>query len=128
MPYVARDKSGAIIAVFKDENGCAQESVSPYDRELQSFLGQDGPAEQARKRAVDRMKLQQALKQSDAEFVRVLDDLVRVLLDKKLILFTDLPIEAQRKLMGRQRFRGDARELQDREGEAPAANRVAAAG
>ncbi|MDX1422719.1 MAG: hypothetical protein R3322_06245 [Kiloniellales bacterium] len=128
MPYVARDKSGAIIAVFKDENGCAQESVSPYDRELQSFLGQDGPAEQARKRAVDRMKLQQALKQSDAEFVRVLDDLVRVLLDKKLILFTDLPIEAQRKLMGRQRFRGDARELQDREGEAPAAKRVAAAG
>jgi hypothetical protein len=126
MPYVARDKSGTIIAVFKDENGCAQESVSPYDRELQSFLGQDGPAEQARKRAVDRMKLQQALKQSDAEFVRVLDDLVRVLLDKKLILFTDLPIEAQRKLMGRQRFRGDARELQDREGDAPAAKRVAA--
>jgi len=133
MPYVARDKSGAIIAVFKDENGCAQESLSPYDRELQSFLGQDGPAKQARKRAVDRMKLQQALKQSDTEFMRVLDDLIRVLLDKKLIVFTDLPVEAQRKLMGRQRFRGEARDLRDLrgqegEGEVAAAKRVAAAG
>jgi hypothetical protein len=74
------------------------------------------------------MKLQQALKQSDDDFVRVLDDLVRVLLDKKLIVFTDLPVEAQRKLMGRQHFRANAREIGGREGEgaAPAAKRLAA--
>ena len=44
MPYIARGKSGAIIAVFKQENECAGEFVSPEDRELQAFLGQNGPA------------------------------------------------------------------------------------
>jgi hypothetical protein len=46
MPYVARDKSGAIIAVFKEENRCAHERVSPYDHELHSFLGQDSIADE----------------------------------------------------------------------------------
>jgi hypothetical protein len=48
MPYVARDKSGAIIAVFKDKNRCAHENVSPYDHDLRSFLGQNSSADEER--------------------------------------------------------------------------------
>ncbi len=39
MPYIARGNSGAIIAVFKEENECASEHVSPENRELQAVLG-----------------------------------------------------------------------------------------
>lgn len=111
MPYVARNRSGAIIAVFKERNDCAREAVSPEDRELQSFLGQNSLARKARDRVVNHSKLQQALRQSDAEFVRVLDDLITVLLNKGIIVFTDLPAEARQKLMIRRRLRDRARDL-----------------
>jgi len=111
MPYVARGKSGAIIAVFKQENECASEHVSPDDRELQAFLGQNRLAERARERAVGRTRLHHALRQSDADFVRVLDDLITVLLNKGMIVFTDLPSQAQQKLMIRRRLRDKARDL-----------------
>jgi len=111
MPYIARGKSGNIIAVFKQENECAQEHVSPEDRELQAFLGQNGRAGQASKRAAGRTRIHHALRQSDADFVRVLDDLIALLLNKGMIVFTDLPTEARQKLMIRRRLRDKARDL-----------------
>lgn len=111
MPYIARGKSGAIIAVFKQENECAGEYVHPEDRELQAFLGQNGPAEKARERTAGRSRLHQALRKSDADFVRVLDDVITVLLNKGTIVFTDLPSQAQQKLMIRRRLRDQARDL-----------------
>ena len=41
----------------------------------------------------------------DNAIVRVLEDLVDLLIDKKLILFTELPAAAQEKLSGRKRIR-----------------------
>ena len=111
MPYVARNKHGTIIAVFKEENDCARENLSPEDRELQTFLGQNRLADKARERAIGHSRLQQALRQSDADFVRVLDDLITVLLNKGTIVYTDLPAEARQKLTVRRRLRGRARDL-----------------
>ena len=111
MPYIARGKSGAIIAVFKQENECASEHVGPEDRELQAFLGQNRLDEKARERAAGRSRLHQALRQSDADFVRVVDDLITVLLNKGMIVFMDLPTQAQQKLMIRRRLRDKARDL-----------------
>ena len=118
MPYIARGNSGAIIAVFKEENECARERVSSEDRELQEFLGQNRLAEKAHERASGRSKLRQALRQSDADFVRVLDDLITLLLNKGMIVFTDLPKEARQKLMIRRRLRDSARDLGGLIGEA----------
>lgn len=118
MPYIARGKSGAIIAVFKQENECAREHVRPEDRELQAFLGQKMLADKARERATGRSKLHQALRQSDADLVRVLDDLITVLLNKGMIVFTDLPADARQKLMNRRRLRDRARDLRGLVGEA----------
>ena len=117
MPYVARNKTGAIIAVFKDKNDCAHESLSPEDRELRTFLGQNSLVDKARDRMIGRTSFQQALRQSDADFVRVLDDLITVLLNKGMIVFTDLPADAQRKLMVRRRLRDRARNLANLVGE-----------
>ncbi len=111
MPYIARGNSSAIIAVFKEENECAHEHVHPENRELQAFLGQTKLADKARERTSGRSKLHQALRQSDADFVRVLDDLVYLLLNKGMIVFTDLPTEARQKLMVRRRLRDRARDL-----------------
>ncbi len=118
MPYIARGKNGAIIAVFKQENECAREHVRPEDQELQAFLGQKMLADKARERATGRSKLHQALRQSDADFVRVLDDLITVLLNKGMIMFTDLPTDARQKLMNRRRLRDRARDLGGLIGEA----------
>jgi len=118
MPYVARNRNGAIIAVFKEENDCARENVSPEDRELQAFLGQNRLADKARERAIGRSRIHQALRQSDADFVRVLDDLISVLLNKGMIVFTDLPTDARQKLMIRRHLRDKARDLGGLVGEA----------
>ncbi|TVQ68517.1 MAG: hypothetical protein EA373_10575 [Oceanospirillales bacterium] len=45
------------------------------------------------------------LNNSDIELIRVLDDLIELLINKKVIKFTDLPNEAQQKLMMRQTLR-----------------------
>jgi hypothetical protein len=111
MPYIARGNSGAIIAVFKEENECAREHVSPENPELQAFLGQNRASGTPREGADGRSKLHHALRQSDADFVRVLDDLVYLLINKGMIVFTDLPREARTKLMLRRRLRDRARDL-----------------
>ncbi len=43
--------------------------------------------------------------QMDAELIRVLEDLVHVLIDKGVIALTDLPPQAQAKLLKRKGFR-----------------------
>lgn len=40
-------------------------------------------------------------------FIRVLEDLITVLLDKHIFLITDLPPAAQEKLLKRQKIRSD---------------------
>ena len=61
--------------------------------------------------AVGRSRMRQQLRHSDLEFIRVLDDLITALLNKGMIVFTDLPPKAQRKLMLRRCLRDRAREL-----------------
>ena len=61
MPYVARDKNGAIIAVFKEENECAHEHLSPWNSEWRSFVGQKSVMEETRDR--HRMHARAALRQ-----------------------------------------------------------------
>jgi len=45
------------------------------------------------------------LNESDLPFVRVLEDVIDLLIDKSLIRFTDLPLAAQNKLLQRRSTR-----------------------
>lgn len=96
--YVNRDSQGQISQVSRSANEQCQEFVSPESAELQRFInGEDQEAER--------------LRQSDLEFVRVLEDVINLLMDKGIIRFTDLPEKAQEKLLTRQSLRKRVNEV-----------------
>ena len=59
----------------------------------------------------DSATLQSVLIASDLELVRVLEDLIAVLIDKRIIMLTDLPQAAQRKLARRYELRSRLNDL-----------------
>ena len=95
MPYVARDKTGAIAAVYSRPARGAKERLSVGDRDLLAFYAEHGDLESIRS----------GLAESDAALMRVLEDLVVALLQKKILASTDLPSVALEKLTVRQRLR-----------------------
>ena len=90
MYYVTRNAAGAIQSLSK-ESGPDSEARDPSDPEILQFLGQAASPS--------------AFNTSDAEFVRVLEDLIDTLILKNVIRQTDLPAAAQAKLMQRKGLR-----------------------
>lgn len=91
MPYVKRNAEGEIVGLLDTAEAGAGEEISLDAPEIQAFFA----------RARQRLSL------SDTETIRVIEDLVDVLIQKKLLLLTDLPVPAQKKLMERQRMRSE---------------------
>jgi len=92
MPFVKRDKRGVVIAVSqKPGSGCSEE-LSKDDPALAAFF--TGITSAA-----------SPLDASDQDLIRVLEDVVDLLIAKGLILFTELPVDAQQKIMRRQQMR-----------------------
>jgi hypothetical protein len=105
MPYVARDDQGQIIEVQERETEAAYEQVALDDPGLVSFLndGLDG--------SVAREDIRAKLEESDLEFVRVIEDVITVLIDKRVFMLTDLPAAAQEKLARRYNLRSELSDL-----------------
>ncbi len=101
MPYVIRDADGQIVAVHAIQSKQAQERMQADDAELREFIAASG----------DSANLQNVLIASDLELVRVLEDLIAVLIDKRIIMLTDLPEAAQRKLARRYELRSQLNDL-----------------
>ena len=101
MPYVTRDADGRIVAVHAIQSHETQERLSADDSGLREFIAATG----------DSTSLQSALLSSDLELVRVLEDLISVLIDKRIIMLTDLPKEAQKKLSRRYEMRSRLNDL-----------------
>ena len=91
MAYVKRNPQGRIIGLSVEPQESGGEQLDPGHPEVKAFL------ESARDH----------LSSSDSETIRVIEDLVDVLIRKKLLLLTDLPQAAQQKLMNRQRIRNE---------------------
>ncbi|NIC04218.1 tryptophan synthase subunit beta like protein [Billgrantia bachuensis] len=91
--YIKRNESGQVVQVSREATAECREFVPPSSPELQSFVSEEGDAENL------------ALSKSDLAFVRVLEDVINVLMDKGVLSFTDLPEPAQQKLMERQSLR-----------------------
>ncbi|MDH3993839.1 MAG: tryptophan synthase subunit beta like protein [Gammaproteobacteria bacterium] len=92
MPFVKRNGQGAITAVSETSEAGFGEELAANSLELADFLGGVSGSDSD-------------LGATDLEFVRVLEDVVQLLIDKGVILFTDLPDSAQRKIMLRQQLR-----------------------
>jgi hypothetical protein len=104
MAYVQRDEHGKIIAIFESENKSVTEQLPLDSAELIEYLTKSvDSAEQAKV----------LLNSSDYSLIRVIEDIVNTLVNKKLILFTDLPLAAQEKLSSRQKVRGHVSDLQN---------------
>ena len=88
--FVSRDASGAIATVALAEQP-GSERMPANHPDLQRFFA----SHQATSSFSD----------SDAEFVRVLEDLIDTLIQKNILHHTDLPPEAQRKLVSRKGMR-----------------------
>ncbi len=94
MPFVHKDAAGKILAVYTDPVDGAQE-VAPDDPALKAFIQQNLPGAGGGNEWME----------SDLALARVIEDLIEVLIDKKLIMFTDFPAGAQRKLLDRRGLR-----------------------
>lgn len=102
MPYVVRQLDGAIKAIFNQESSESSEYLPVNDPEIIAFLG----AGDVRSGEFDTEEgVRVALQDSDAEIARVTEDLVRLLVSKNVILFTELPEVVQEKLISREKLR-----------------------
>lgn len=98
MPHILRDTTGRIMAVLDRPSSGATEEVKADDPEVMSFLTRKGPTSYF------------DLLRADLEFIRVIEDLIGALMDKGVLLLTDLPREAQEKLLRRGSLRRQLRE------------------
>ncbi len=98
MLYGLRDEAGTLIAVGKLQLTQEWEPIDKQSDEVRQFLRKQTPEAQA-------------LEEADSQFIRVLDDLIELMIEKNLIQFTELPDPAQQKLLKRrwyrQQIRGD---------------------
>lgn len=104
MPYVARDSSGLIVDVQERKTPAASERIALDDPELLSFLNglTDGGTGN---------DIRAELEASDLEFIRVIEDVITVLIDKRVFMLTDLPAAAQQKLARRYNLRSKLTDL-----------------
>ena len=91
MPYIRRDAQGAIDSLHRGPAEGAE--FLPDDHpDVRAFLGA-APAHD------------QNFATLDADFIRVIEDVIDTLISKNVINITDLPLEAQTKLFGRKGYR-----------------------
>mgnify|MGYP000847615664 CR=1 FL=1 len=88
MPYVRRDAHGTLLSLHRTAEGDASEWLDDNDPQVLAFMA---PAD--------------GFQRLDADFIRVLEDLIDVLIDKHLINMTDLPAAARDKLAARRDHR-----------------------
>jgi len=86
MPYVRRDADGALVSLHRRPEFGAVELLPDQHPEVRAFLG-----------AVS----DPGFEQLDAQFIRVLEDLIDLLIRRNVINVTDLPSAAQHKLYSR---------------------------
>ena len=94
MIYIKRDKNNEIEDIQFSERP-DYKIASLFDPEIKAFTEKSQNAELIKK----------ILKTMDMEMVRVIEDLVDILVDRRLILFTDLPEPVQNKLLFKRSIR-----------------------
>jgi hypothetical protein len=92
MPFIRRNAEGTVDSLHREDAGGAE--FLPDDHpDVRAFLGA-GPAVR-----------DPGFATLDADFIRVLEDVIDTLISRNVINITDLPQEAQTKLFGRKGYR-----------------------
>jgi len=98
MLYAKVNANGEIIDVATSQSDDYSLLVAPNEPTVASIL--------ENKFTAARTSTQEILSSSDSEMMRILEDLIDLLSEKRLIQFTELPLPAQKKLLGRKWVRG----------------------
>ena len=94
MPFVKRDASGRIVALYRERNDEASEYLAAGHPEVAEFADPEGAQSE-----------RPSMLQSDLEMIRVYEDLIDILISKRIVVLTDFPTAAQEKLVRRKRLR-----------------------
>jgi hypothetical protein len=95
MLYAKRDNSGNIINLSDTPATDADELVNASDDEVIAFIFNNSSTTLSKK----------LLTETDAGMIRIVEDLIELLIQKNLIMFTDLPNAAQQKILMRNQIR-----------------------
>jgi hypothetical protein len=109
--YAKKDADGNIVALSRDPG-------DPADYDCWSILSHDAPeVREFIEELIGQEKVDNILRDSDLSFVRVLEDVIDLLIERSVIRFTDLPLPAQTKLLQRRDRRRRQQGLQLLDGE-----------
>lgn len=97
MLFALKDEQGQIVAVGEKPVTDEWVEVDLEDEGVYAFL--------QRNPTTGGMVMQAA----DADFIRVLEDVIDLLIDKSIMQFTELPGAVQKKLLNRRRYRDELR-------------------
>jgi hypothetical protein len=95
-----RDETGRITAMYREQTPDAQEYLPAGHPEILDFVGQGGGSGE-----------RPDMRQSDLEMIRVYEDLIDILISKRIVVLTDFPTAAQEKLVRRKRLRSSLSSL-----------------
>ena len=101
MPYVKRNQQGKVVQLMDEPIDEGSEWLELNDLDVVEFLRL--PANEA--------ELKNSLAISDSEMVRVVEDLIDILMEKQVFVFTELPEAVQAKLNARKKLRHDVNAL-----------------
>ena len=94
MPYVMRNERGGIIGISDRPSAEALEHLAADHPDVLTYLKEASPS-----------AMMERLSRTDMDMARITEDLIDVLISRNILNFTDLPLQAQRKLVGRQKLR-----------------------
>jgi hypothetical protein len=97
MPYIQRDPNGIVISLKRESDLEHTEFLPPTHSEIVDFLTSASAPSTAK----------DTLSESDQDFARATEDLIHLLIEKNMILFTELPPEVQAKMAGREKLRSN---------------------
>lgn len=102
MPFVERNSEGRIVGVHRLQTAQGLEEVPAHDPGLRQYLHEQFVDGLAREK----------WRESDLAVARVCEDMMRVLVARGLFNFTDLPSEAQEKILERDAWRRQFRYME----------------
>lgn len=101
MPYITRNNKGEIAEIHNSPDNEEASWIDPSNPEILGFIKRIETTEKAR----------QALTGTDYEMMRVVEDLIDMLMERQIFLFTELPEPVQAKLNARKQLRKDMSSL-----------------
>ncbi len=102
MVYVQRDGNGRVDGIFVEPQYDGMEKIDSQHEEVLNYL-----------KTCENIEIyNQLLTDSDTSIARIIEDVIDLLIEKKVISFTELPVQAQQKLKHRKSMRIEREKVQ----------------